>query len=248
MASLIMPTPPPTQQPAPKNIKPRKDCAYSPAELAILRKYKARYKATTTHAQRETLLRTELLKNIHNYWFEKEGKKPPGDEIKRRTDVRACVIDVFRNSHCLRKALIYWIRNNWRPTNRIETNRSKKKKSRIQIVWRERRDEVEAEMETLYEREGGTAAMDNRTKLRLRPTAARNVYLGLDDEEKADIDRAIAKIAAEGNPPDIQRKRAVKHGATKIQQLSEERWKDMGILMVTFYAYRGTDSKVAIGV
>ena len=89
-------------------------------------------------------------------------------------------------------------------------------------MLRDRNNEVYAEMEDLYEREGGTGAMHNRTKLTLWPTAARTVYQGLDNEEKAEIDRTIAKIAAEGNPPEIQRKRAINHGAAKIWQFSEE--------------------------
>jgi hypothetical protein len=115
-------------------------------------------------------------------------------------------------------------------------------------VWRQRKEEVEAEMEVLYDEEGGTAALDNRTKLRLWPTAARNVYKRLSNQEKAEVERTIAKIAAEGNPPDIQRKRAIKHGPAKIQHWSEERWKDMGMLCVTFYAYRNEAEEVAIGV
>ena len=145
--------------------------------------------------------------------------------------------------------LICWIRNNWRLKHRAGAELSRKKKSRIQIVWRDRKEEVLVEMQNLHNEEGSAAAavMDNRTKLRLWPTAAQNVYRRLDDEEKAEIDRAIAKIAAEGNPPDIQQKRAIKHGAAKIKQWSEEHWKDMGMLTVTFYAYReGTD--VTIGV
>jgi hypothetical protein len=115
-------------------------------------------------------------------------------------------------------------------------------------VWQERKKEVEAEMVELYDQEGGTAAFNNRTKLRLWPTAAANVYRRLPDEAKAEVNRSIAKIAAQGNPPEIQQKRAIKHGAAKIQQSSQERWKDMGMLKVTFYAYRHSRSDITVGV
>jgi hypothetical protein len=148
----------------------------------------------------------------------------------------------------LLQKVFYWIRNNWRLKKRAGADPTRKKMSRIQMVWRQRKEEVEEEMRNLYDTEGGTGRMNNRTKLRLWPTAATKVYRELEDEEKAEIDRAIEKTAAQGNPPEIQQKRATKLGAAKIQQWSAERWKDMGMLTVTFYAYKDTSNQVAIGV
>ena len=120
--------------------------------------------------------------------------------------------------------------------------------SRIQMVWWQHKEEVEEEMRNLYDTEGGTGRMNNRTKLRLWLTAATKVYRELEDEQKAEIDRAIEKIAAQGNLPEIQQKQATKLGAAKIQQWSAERWKDMGMLTMIFYAYKDTSNQVAIGV
>jgi hypothetical protein len=133
-------------------------------------------------------------------------------------------------------------------TKELGVDPTKRKQSRINIVWREHRALVEAEMRNLYEDEDHAAAWNNRTKLRLWPTAARNVYRELNNQEKADIDRKIAQVAAEGNPPDIQQRRARKLGAAKIAKWSEERWKDMGMFTMTFFAYRESGTDVAIGM
>jgi hypothetical protein len=89
MASSIMPTPPPTEQPAGKARKARKDSRYSAEEHAVLDKFKGRYLATTTHTQRQWLLRDKVFTSMLNYWAAKEGRKPVGEEKDRRTGVRA---------------------------------------------------------------------------------------------------------------------------------------------------------------
>jgi hypothetical protein len=104
MASATMPTPPPTQQPAPDGPQPsqqlpkprhkeprkvRKDCKYNARERAIIYGYKERYMATTSHHQRTSLLRQELLPEIHTYWLNIEGERPSKEEVDRRTDVRS---------------------------------------------------------------------------------------------------------------------------------------------------------------
>jgi hypothetical protein len=147
---------------------------------------------------------------------------------------------------CL-QILFQWIRNNWRLPKRVGVDPTKKKVSRIQVVWRLWKDEVEERMAELHEAEDGGRGFDNKAKLRLWPTAAADVYRNLSDEEKAEVGREVDRIAADGNPPDLQRKRADKYGAAKVKQWSEERWKDMGMLSVTFYVYRNRKGNVRVG-
>ena len=129
----------------------------------------------------------------------------------------------------------------------VRANLTRRKPSRIVMVWRTRQNEVEAEMEALYERDGGSGKMDNQTKLKYWTTAASNVYKHLGDQEKVEVSLAIERAVLEGNPPEIQEKRAIKHGSAKVRQWAAERWKDMGMLTVTFYAYK-KQGRVAIGL
>jgi hypothetical protein len=240
-----MPTPPPTQQPARKD---RTLCLYTREERAIFSKYKVAYKATTTPTQRIALLRNEVLPVIHNYWYSKEGVMPTDAEIETRNQVSpASVIGPGLNKTWI-KNLFQWVRNNWRPKKHGGADRTKRKMSRILMVWRDRKEEVEEEMQVLYDEEGGMGKMDNKTKLRLWPTAASLVYRRLGDDQKADIARAIEKLAAEGNPPDIQRKRATKHGAARVRQWAAEQFRDMGMVAIAFFAYRDKQNRLMIGL
>jgi hypothetical protein len=96
MSTSTVSTPPPTEAPAPKPRKERRDCPYTAAELHILRKYKRAYLHTTTHPQRATLVNSLLVK-IQNYWEAVEGQRP-AEEVKRRTEVSVGLIDLFHTN------------------------------------------------------------------------------------------------------------------------------------------------------
>lgn len=146
------------------------------------------------------------------------------------------------------KDICDWIRNNWRQKRKFEGKSSRKKVTRIQLVWRDRKKEVEEEMQRIYEEEGGSGDMDGRTTLRLRPTAAKAIYDRLDDNEKAEVGRAIEQSAAEACPPEVQQKRAAKYAAANVRQWADDQWKDMGMITVTLYAYKNPDQQLTVGV
>ena len=92
-----LPTPPPTQPGPPTQLpgrRSRRNAQYTLEERAVLRQYKAAYKETATHQQRENLLRNELLPAIHNYWYELEKRNnqepvlPSAAETQTRNKVR----------------------------------------------------------------------------------------------------------------------------------------------------------------
>jgi len=103
-------------------------------------------------------------------------------------------------------------------------------------------------MQRIYEEEGGSGDMDGRTTLRLRPTAAKAIYDRLDDNEKAEVGRAIEQSAAEACPPEVQQKRAAKYAAANVRQWADDQWKDMGMITVTLYAYKNPDQQLTVGV
>lgn len=80
-------SPPPGLDTQAEGRKQRKGCQYTTEERAILGNYKVAYKATTTHAERDALLRGSIFPDIYNYWFQKEGGSPPEAEIAIRRKV-----------------------------------------------------------------------------------------------------------------------------------------------------------------
>jgi hypothetical protein len=61
-------------------------------------------------------------------------------------------------------------------------------------------------MDALYRLEGGTGEPPRGDLFRLRTTAAKNVYLRLDDEEKQKIDEERDNPNSYVNPPEVQQK------------------------------------------
>jgi hypothetical protein len=53
---------------APKVRKTRGDCQYTREETAVLNAHKAEYRKTTTHAERDILLRTAIFPDIFTHW------------------------------------------------------------------------------------------------------------------------------------------------------------------------------------
>lgn len=81
---------------------------------------------------------------------------------------------------------------------------SPRKKSVVDIVWRDRKPEVEAEMKELHRIAGGEGAPSAADEFRLRPTAAKNIYGRLDDSDRQKILDQKNNPSENVNPPDIQ--------------------------------------------
>lgn len=99
-----------------------------------------------------------------------------------------------------------WIRNNWRSHKTVHTAPLARKKNRLDIVWRERKDEVLKEVNRLHTQAGGEGEPSHGDKFKLRNTAARNVHAGMNEDEKAAIMKEVERSGEEANPPEIQRK------------------------------------------
>lgn len=52
--------------------QPRRGCQYTQEELAVLRKYKDEYRRTTSHKERDKLLRQSIFVDIFNHWDSKK--------------------------------------------------------------------------------------------------------------------------------------------------------------------------------
>jgi hypothetical protein len=104
-----------------------------------------------------------------------------------------------------RKELCDWIRNNWRSTRTIHHAPKERKKSKLDVVWRDRQIEVLEEIEKIHIERGTEGEAD---RFGLRNTAASQVYARLSDDGKAEIERKINSEEQAANPPEIQRKYA----------------------------------------
>jgi hypothetical protein len=68
--------------------KARKGCQYTDEERAVLGKFKAAYKATTNHSQRDALMRGSIFPEMWNFWFQKEQVMPTEEQTLSRRKVR----------------------------------------------------------------------------------------------------------------------------------------------------------------
>ena len=84
---LISPMPPVTEVPE-KLRKTRKECSYTAAERAILTKHKEAYLATTSHQERDQLLRGAVFIDMFNYWFDGDKVVMTEEEIVEKQKVR----------------------------------------------------------------------------------------------------------------------------------------------------------------
>jgi hypothetical protein len=67
--------------------KPRKGCGYTVEERLILGQYKDIYRSKTTPGERRTVIQTQILVAIFNYWHSK-GIVPDADETQDRIKVK----------------------------------------------------------------------------------------------------------------------------------------------------------------
>ena len=75
--------------------------------------------------------------------------------------------------------------------------------SKLDILWRERQDEIFDEVEKIHEEKGRSGEPDT---FGLRNTAASRVYARLSEDEKVMIERQVNSAGQESNPPELQRK------------------------------------------
>lgn len=67
--------------------KPRKGCEYTVEERLILGQYKEVYRSKTTAGERRSVIQTQILVAIFNYWDSK-GIVPDADETQDRIKVK----------------------------------------------------------------------------------------------------------------------------------------------------------------
>ena len=59
----------------PKTRKPRNDSIYSKEEIQVINIHKEEYKQQTTEKSRAKMMKTKILPELFNYWFDR-GKRP----------------------------------------------------------------------------------------------------------------------------------------------------------------------------
>lgn len=129
--------------------------------------------------------------------------------------------------------------------------------SKLDILWREQRGDILKEIELIHEEEGRPGEPD---RFGLRNTAARRVYDRLSEDEKARLENATSHKGNNSNPPDIQKKyvpdangrvladpddrRASRYGGQAVSKWAQKQWADMGMVVLTFYGYRGENEQI----
>ena len=159
--------------------------------------------------------------------------------------------------------LCNWIRNNWQLKKSVKIDPTQRRPSWLQVVWHCRGEEVDQEINDLHERAGNQAPATAKDWFWLWATTEINVHTRLSVIEQGEVTMAVEQAMAEENPPQVQQKWAVsfiwdmiltkrlqngrwvtKFGLSKVTQFSEEWWRDMGMLTLTFHGYRVEDNKI----
>lgn len=95
-----------------------------------------------------------------------------------------------------------WITNNWRAHKLVPTAGKSRKKSRLEIIWEERRDEVLEEVKVIV----GKSDPTDKDNFQQRTAAAKAVYDRLSEGEKGRIRKLVETRKKRVNPPEKQRK------------------------------------------
>lgn len=100
------------------------------------------------------------------------------------------------------KTLAKWIANNWRPVVTEKAAQTLMRTTKVEMVWKKCKAEVESEMQVMLEEanEEPTAA----AKFRLRTAAAKRVFNSMDEQQKQRIAELVQNYKNEGNSTDIR--------------------------------------------
>jgi hypothetical protein len=97
-----------------------------------------------------------------------------------------------------------WVSNNWRPFATLKASKSLVRRiSRIEVVWRRQREEVECEVQKMIHEKGLESTPQEC--FQYRTSAAKRVYHRMDEEKKQEIMQVIQEYRTKGNEPEIQR-------------------------------------------
>lgn len=96
-----------------------------------------------------------------------------------------------------------WVSNNWRPFATLKASKSPVRHiSRIEVVWRRQREEVESEVQKMICEKGLESTPQQC--FQYRTSAAKRLYHRMDEEEKQEIMQLIQEYNTKGNEPEIQ--------------------------------------------
>jgi hypothetical protein len=183
--------------------KPRRDCKYTVEERAAIAQHKDEYLSQSTSAGRGHVFRSKILPAMFNHWSE-NGKL---DVVRNNIEMESKVSYPYQcdTSDILRlQALGAWLANNWRPKGRAKANKTQRRVTRLDIMWRDRRDAVDLEMKEIL----GVDILDPSAPeyFQQRNAAARQAYDRLSEQEKLEISKLKEKYKLEANVPEIQQK------------------------------------------
>ncbi|KAF8057042.1 hypothetical protein FPV67DRAFT_1456574 [Lyophyllum atratum] len=142
--------------------------------------------------------------------------------------------------------LIAWVRNNWR-LRKSATKESGPNKGTVRVIDVVRRNKGKAildEVKTILGREDvDPASQDAFEKWN---QGASQVIKNMTPEELAEVKKQVKEWNEKGSPPEEQRRKAERHGHKRVVDEDLQRYRDMGMLCLTFVAFCGADGQVQV--
>ena len=176
-----------TQKQTKKERKPRKDCQYSRAEMAILRPFKDQYQAQLTREKQIEFVQTHILTEIFNYWTDFKTIPMTEEEVLKRTTVGIYYTNEMFIKYGHYQELCKWLSNNWRPIHPIVGNSGRAKpktaghKTVLDALWKTRQHDVEEEIHAVLKVKGLEA--DRLNIFTHRTAVSKAMVDGMDSEE-----------------------------------------------------------------
>jgi hypothetical protein len=114
------------------------------------------------------------------------------------------------------------------------------------VLWQTNRQAVEQEMKEMLD--VTIVNLADRRCFAARTAASRRVLEKMTERERAQIDADVESRKAQGNPPNVQRERAEKHGDKHVKEWAKQQWLDMGMAAVIFTVHTDRQGRLVANV
>ncbi|GLB34481.1 hypothetical protein LshimejAT787_0200460 [Lyophyllum shimeji] len=204
----------------------RKASLYSSEELAQLNRYRDEYMTYKSSMERTDFLKKKLGPEFFN-WCTTRGKSvgEPGS-----AEFKAAV-----------KQLSNWVYNTWRLPKKESRRRGTVRV--IDVVRATMAEEMDAEVKRILKRD---VERGSREYFEQQNRALSNIVRKLPAAEYARLQAMAKEWNEKGSPPEEQRRTAEKHGWKRVQRDDVHRWRDMGMVCLTFMAYHASDGDLLV--
>ncbi|PPQ84841.1 hypothetical protein CVT26_011893, partial [Gymnopilus dilepis] len=196
---------------------PRRDCRYTPEEVAAIIAYKDAFVNAKSVPDRIGILKCDIGPAMFSYWKQK-GKVP-----RTITEMQEWT------------KLTIWCSNNWRSRKSLARKSNGFKPNRYEVIWFDRRKEVLKEIAVLMNMDKVTTHTKGWFQHRIK--AITQMIENMDDIAKQALNERMRDIEKQGYPEALKRKYASKYDKKRIRDSMDLHYKEMGLIGLHFWSF-----------